>query len=167
MRACLSATILLTFVACGGSGGGTVAPATVPVRLQADALDLGATVHAADLVVRLASDTTETPVLVQASIELPSALALPPTDRLQAIAALPTLDGEALSGRFLVVCGDTQNVVAAPLPRGPLFRLRLVAATPRQHGTFEVRITELRAAAADGTRLPVEAAPTVVPVTLR
>lgn len=167
MHRYLAPAILLSLSACGGGGGGTVAPVTVPVRLQADALDLGPSTSSAELVVRLASETTEAPVLVQATIELPPALTLAAVDRLLPVAALPTLDGEWRDGQFVVICGDAQNAVAAPLPRGPLFRVRLVATSPRQPGTYELRLIELRAAAADGTRLPIDTAPSVVSVTLR
>lgn len=159
---------LLCLSACGGGGGGgTVAPVAVPVRLDAAPLDLGPAVTATELLVRLADDTTEAPALLQVAVELPPALALPASDRLVAATPVPNLDGEPRDGRFVVLCGDARNPDAAALPKGPLFRLRLVTATPRQPGTYELRLVDLEAAAADGRRLPVHTEATVVPVTIR
>lgn len=166
MRCPPSLALLLLLPACGG-GGGTVVPVTTQVRLEAAPLDLGANVSAAELAVALPTDVGAAAVLVRVAVELPPALALAATDRLAAATTLPDLDGELQDGRFVVLCGDARNAGAAPLPKGELFRLRLVTATPRQTGTFEVRLTELQAAAADGTPLPVATTPTVVPVRIR
>ncbi len=159
--------LLLLVPACGGSGGGTVTQVSVPVSLQADALDLGPATSEAELVVRLAGDVAETPVLLQVEVELPPALLLAATNRLLPAASLVTLDGEVHEGRLRVICGDAQNPTAAPLAKGPLFRVRLVAATPRQPGTYAVRLSGLLAATAAGTRVAVATEATVVTVTLR
>lgn len=167
MIRCLALSLLLLVPACGGGGGGTVVPATVPVRLTAAPLDLGPATSEVELVVQIDAATTESPVLLQLAIELPPALAFAASDRLLPSANAATLDGELQGNRLVVLCGDAQNPVANVLAKGPLFRVRLVTATPRQVGTHEVRLIELRAAAADGSRLPTDAAPTIVPVTLR
>ncbi|MBX3464077.1 MAG: hypothetical protein KF830_12965 [Planctomycetes bacterium] len=160
---------LLLFVpACGGGGGGgSTPPAALPVRLAAAPLDVGPATTAVDLVVELADATSIAPVLLQVAIELPPALALAPADRLQAIAGVPDLDGETKDGRFVVLCGDARNPAAAPLAKGPLFRLRLVTSTPRQLGVHQIRLRDLRAADSAGTNLAVDPAPALVAVTVR
>jgi hypothetical protein len=162
----LSFSLLLLVPACGGGGGGTVTPVGAPVRLQATALDLGPATSEAELVVRLA-DTTESPALMRLAVELPPALALAANDRLLPVALLPTLEGEAQGNRLLVLCGDARNPVAGSIPNGALFRVRLVAAVPRQVGTHQIKLVDLQASASDGSRLPVDGAPVLVPVTLR
>jgi len=162
-----SLLVLLVPACGGGGGGGVVTPLTVPVTLQADPLDLGPATSEAELVVQLATDSGQAPVLLQVAVELPPALALAPGTRLLPARSLPTLDGEASSNRLLVLCGDAQNADAAPLGKGPLFRVRLVAASPRQTGTHSVRLTGLLASAADGTPLTVATEPIEVPVRLR
>jgi hypothetical protein len=159
---------LLLLAACGGGGGGDAAPpATQPMRLTATALDLGPATSSAELVVSLPDTPTGSPVLLQVAIELPPALVLAAGAPLQAATNLVHLEGEWHDGRYLVLCGDAQNRIAAPLPTGALFRLRLAAATPRQVGQHEIRLLDLRATDSVGTRLPVATDPLLIPVTVR
>jgi hypothetical protein len=158
--------LLLLCSACGGGGGGGTPPSSNPARLAADDLDLGPQTQSAELVVRL-DDAPVLPTLLQVAIELPSALVLPSADRLIAAAPVVTLDGEMQDERFVVLCGDAQNPDASPMPRGPLFRLRLLTSTPRQPGTHAIRLHEVRAAAEDGTVIATDANPVTVNVTIR
>lgn len=161
-------SFLLLLAACGGGGGGgVVTPVTAPLALTAAPLDLGPATSEVELVVQLATDGGQAPVLLQVAIELPPALTLASGTRLLPARNLPTLDRELTSNQLLVVCGDAQNADAGPLAEGPLFRVRLVAATPRQVGTHAVRLTGLLASAADGSRLTVATEPAVVAVQLR
>ncbi len=159
--------VLLLCAACGGGGGSSeVTPSTAPARLAADDLDLGPATTTAELVVRLA-DAPTLPALLEVAIELPNALTLPADHRLLPAVAVPTLDGDFKDGRFVVVCGDAENPVANLLQRGPLFRLQLVTSTPRQPGTYTIRLHDLRAVASDGKDIEVEGNPTSVNVTVR
>lgn len=164
-RALLSALVLLP--ACGGGSSGPVAPVGTPLRLEADALDLGPATTTAELTVRLAGEPQLSPVALQVAVELPPALLLAAGSKLVPATPLATLDGDVIDGRFLIVCGDAQNVVAAQLAKGPLFRVRLATSTPRQTGTFQVQLTGLRASTAGGEPVAVEATPTVVQVVIR
>ncbi|MBM4063004.1 MAG: hypothetical protein FJ265_18200 [Planctomycetes bacterium] len=155
----------LCLAACGGGGGGGSAVA-VPMRLAASPLDLGPATTAADLEVALADRGSAAPVLLEVAVELPAALAFA-TEPLVALQPAPTLDGGTVAGRYVVVCGDARNKAAQPLQQGPLFRLRLVTASPRQPGTHRITLRNLRAAQQDGSPAPVEATPTAVDVVVR
>ncbi|MGB3965094.1 MAG: hypothetical protein WBO45_00070, partial [Planctomycetota bacterium] len=152
-----------------GGGGGTVTPppASGNARLAADAVEIGSAATVADVTVQLASAPAEGACLLQVAVELPPELTLPANDRLQAAQPLPTLDGDFAAGRFVVLCGDAQNVAAANLALGPLFRLRLTPASPRQPGTYTVRFVGLKASTRDGTAVPADTNPTVVSVIVR
>ncbi|HEX5051440.1 MAG TPA: hypothetical protein VFZ65_06680 [Planctomycetota bacterium] len=168
MPRCPVLLALLLVPACGGSsGGGATPPAAAPARLTAADLDLGPATTSADLVVGLATTTEPAPVLLQFAVELPSALSVAPTDRLQAAVPLATLDGDFKDGRFVVLCGDGQNANASALQVGPLLRLRLVTATPRQPGTYTILLRDLRAATNDGGASAATTEPTSVQVTIR
>ncbi|MGC3970440.1 MAG: hypothetical protein QM775_24825 [Pirellulales bacterium] len=160
---------LLVFAACGG-GGGAVAPLPVSTaaRLAAENVEIAPAATSADVVVRLAAVPAEAPRLLQVAVELPPGLVLPPSDRLQAIAAVSQLDGDFVGERFVIVCGDAQNPAAAPLAAGPLFRLRVAPTTPRAPGSYQLRFTDLRAASRDGqVPVPVAASPTEITVVVR
>ncbi len=168
LRRCSLLSLPCLVVACGGGGAaGTTPPTTLTARLAAAAVDLGPAVQSADIVVQLASSPAEGPSLLEVAIELPPALTLPASDRLQAATALATLDGDFVGNRFVVLCGDAQNPAASTLAVGPLFRLRITPSLPRQVGTFTVRLHNLRAATRTGQPVPVETSPTVVDVTVR
>jgi hypothetical protein len=159
---------LLLLTACGGGGGsGPVAPLNTPLRLEADALDFAPAATTADLTVRLAGEPAQAPVVLQVAVELPPAMTLASGAKLTPARQLATLDGDIVDGRFLIVCGDAENVVAAPLGKGPLFRLRLATSTPRQPGTFAIRLVGLRASAAGGDVVTSETQPLSIPVTIR
>jgi len=155
---------LLLLAACGGGGGGTPVLPSEPTRLLASDLDLGPAVTQGDLLVRLSTVPEPAPVLLQVAIELPPQLTLPVSDRLLAARPLPTLDGDFVGGRFVVVCGDAQNENAAPLLTGDLFRLRLQPTSPRQPGTYTVRLQQVRAASRSGEEVAAE--PSVVSATV-
>src|SRR5689334_7810679 len=161
--------LVLALAACGGGGGATVSQhATAEARLAAANVEIGPAATGVDLEVTLASVPAQPPVLLQVAVELPAGLALPETNRLHAIAPLPDLDGDFAGNRFVVVAGDAHNVAPAPLAVGPLFRLRVVPATPRVPGTYTVHFTELRAASRDGEApVPVTTVPTSVDVVVR
>lgn len=170
LRALSLLAVLCFAVACSGGGGGVslpTPPAAGEARLAADGLEIGPGSTGADLVVSLARAPSSGATLLQVDVELPPQLGLPTSDRLQAARPLATLDGDFTNGRFRVVCGDAQNAAAPPLAVGPLFRLRLVPSSPRQPGTFTLRLNGLRASAADGNAVPVDANPTVVEVVVR
>jgi hypothetical protein len=163
---------LLPVAACGGGGGS--APASVPgataARLAAAAVEIGPAANAhGELEVRLEAVPSDGPCLLELAVDLPPAVTVPATDRLAPAtpAPLPTLDGDFVGAAFHVLCGDAANAAAAPLAVGPLFRLRLVAATPRQPGTHRVRLRPLRAATAPGAAAPFDVAPLDVDVVVR
>ncbi|MEO6595678.1 MAG: hypothetical protein ABIP94_13070 [Planctomycetota bacterium] len=162
--------VLLAFLlvsACGGGGGGPTPPIAAPARLAATDLDLGPATTSAELLVSLATTTVPAPVLLEVAVELPPALTMTANERLLAVAPVATLDGDFVSGRFVVICGDAQNPVAQPLQPGPLFRLRLATAVPRQPGTYTILLRNLRAAASDGSASAAQTEPTSVKVTIR
>lgn len=160
----IPALCLLT--ACGGGGGGGGGPpASLPVRLTAAPLTLASGASAGQLELALAS-TTDTPVLVQFALVLPSALAVAATDALAPAQPLPTLDGERKDDRYVVVCGDARNRSAEPLRSGPLCTVQLQATSPRRPGTYTVLVRDLLAARSDGSAAPVETAPLAVRVAI-
>jgi hypothetical protein len=158
--------VVVALAACGGGGSATVSPqASTEARLAAANVEIGPAATGVDLEVDLVSVPNQPPVLLQVAVELPAGLALPATDRLHAVAPLPDLAGDFKDNRFVVVAGDGHNVGAEPLAVGPLFRLRVVPATPRVPGTYTVRFTDLRAASRDGEApVPVTTVPTSVDV---
>jgi hypothetical protein len=166
-RSC-SPFVLLLAAACGGGGGGTaVVQPTAPARLAVDGATIAATANGADLLVRLAALPSPAPALLELAIELPRELTLPVDGRLAAAVSLATLDGDFHGGRFVVLCGDAQNRDAAPLQVGPLFRLRLQPAAPRQPGTYSVRVSNRRAAGIGGEDLPIDAEAITVQVVVQ
>lgn len=159
--------LLAVAAACGGGGATTTSVVATTASLGADDVEIGTAAASADLLVRLVSVPAEAPCLLEVGVELPAALALPATGRLQAATALPNLDGDFVGDRFVVMCGDAQNAAAGPLAVGPLFRLRLLPSTPRQAGTYTVRLHNLRAATRHGDAVPVAATPAVIQVVVR
>ena len=153
--------------ACGGSSGGTVTPSAQPARLTAAAVEIPANAQTAPLLVSLAGEAQPGPALVEVAVELPPQLTLPADDRLQPARPLVTLDGDFVGNRFVVLCGDGENLAAAALADGPLFRLRLQATSPRQPGDYTVTLRNLRAATAAGDEVEAVGAALVVPVTIR
>ena len=137
-----------------------------PARLTAVDLEIPAAATGAELEVRLAA-VPRPAALLAIEIELPNGLSLPPSDRLVPSTPLVTLDGDWQNQRFVVLCGDAQNVAAAPLPIGPLFRLRLLANTPRTPGTYPVRLLARRASTSGGENVTVDTSPTTVNVIVR
>lgn len=165
-----SSLLLLSVVAaCGGGGGGgtTTPPATGPVRVGAAAIEVPANANTADVLVDVTVDSTPAPVLLELAVEVPNGLSLPATQRLAAVAPLVTLDGDFVNQRFVVLCGDAQNVSAAPLASGPLFRLRIAPSTPRVPGTYTLKLLPRRAASQDGQAVAFDTTPTTVDVVVR
>ncbi len=165
-RATARTSTLLLLAACGGGGGGT-ATVTTPVRLVCDPVELPIGVTDVDLLVELDVPGGAAPVLAQATVQLPAALTVTGSDPLRAAQAVATLDGHLTGDRYAVLVGDARNAAAAPLPKGPLFRLRLTATAPRRPGMHLVQLVDLRAAANDGAPLATGGEPVTVPVTIR
>jgi hypothetical protein len=165
--AALAACAALGAACGGGGGGGGAAPVGDATRLAADAAEIAPAALATELLVRLARSPAVAPTLLELAVVLPPQLVLPAGARLQAAAPLANLDGDVVGNRFVVLCGDAQNEAAAPLAVGPLFRLRLQAASPRQPGEYTVRLESVRAASRTGEALPVDPAPVDVRVTVR
>ncbi len=160
--------LLALAASCGGGGGSVVVtPAGPTASLAAADVEIGPAVAAADVTVRLASSPELAPSLLQVAVALPPQLVLPANDRLQAAVPLATLDGGVVGDRFVVLCGDAHNPGAAPLALGPLFRLRLQPASPRQPGTYTVRFENVRAATRTGEAVPVDPAPVTATVVVR
>jgi len=164
LRAPLVSSLLL-LSACGG-GGGSPSAVSTPIRLSAAALEVAPTATSAELVVQLSEAPAPAPVLIEVAIELPPGLVLT-EDPLQAAQPAPTLDGGLVDGRYRVVCGDARNKSALPLQVGPLFRMRVTTAVPRQVGTYSITLRNLRAAQSNGEAVAVDPNPTVVSVTVR
>jgi len=152
---------LLLLAACGGGGGGG-ATINTSTRLSGIDVEFGPTTTTADLVVSLTNLPSPAPVLLQVVIELPAALAIAPTDPLQAVQAIPTLRGARTGGRYIVVCGDDHNPEGVPLQNGDLFRLRLVTTTPRQVGTHAITLSQLLVAQNNGIQAVADSNPTAV-----
>jgi hypothetical protein len=165
----LPSAALLTCVlsACGGGGGGgPKPPANVEARLDAPSLDLGPATTAAELAVALAFGGAA-PSLLEVAVELPPALVVAEGEPLLAAQPVHTLRGGSHDNHYRIVCGDAATRDGAPLAAGPLFRLRLATATPRQVGTFELVLRDLRAVASDGSAVAAATQPRVVTVTVR
>jgi hypothetical protein len=166
---------LLLLVACalpascgGGGGGSATTPVAADARLAAESIEIGAGAAFADVTVTLASAPAEGTTLLQVDVVLPPQLTLPASERLQPARPLVTLDGDAVDGTFRVICGDASNgATAANLALGPLFRLRIAPALPRQPGTWRVDLRNLRASTRGGAAVPVDTNPTIVDVTVR
>lgn len=150
--------------ACGGGGGGDGAPPVTPsAEFAAAAATIAPAAASGDLVVSLRSTSTSPPALLEVHVELPPELQLASQDRLTAIAPV-SVDGDFHGDRFVVLCGDSTNPSAAPLPVADLFRLRLQPTEPRQPGTYTVTLQGLRAATSAGADVPLAA--TAFPVTV-
>lgn len=164
------ACLLLLPAACGGGGGGGGAAPRLsgPARLAASPVEIPVGAQFVDVLVELAAAPTPLPVLLQVGVDLPTGLALPPTNRLHAATALSTLDGDFVDNQFVILCGDARNADAEPLLPGPLFRLRVTPSVPRTPGVYTLRLQDLRAASPDGkTPIAVETTPTTVEVAVR
>lgn len=122
---------------------------------------------AADVTVTLAQRPEPAPALVQAKVSLPPELRFPQQDRLTSATTLVTLEGNLVGPDFVVVCGDASNQNASPLPSGPLFRVRVAPSSPRVPGTYNVTLSELKAATQDGQDVPLLAETVTVAVTVR
>lgn len=165
MRALLWSS-LLVLAACGGGGGGGSVDVRNPVRLAAAKVEIGGASTGGELAVTLPGAPAGDPALLELTVELPAALQLA-TNPLHADRTLPTLDGNLVDGKFVVVCGDAHNKAAAALTAGGLFRLGFLCTTPRQVGTHSIRLAVRRAAANDGTVVPVDPNPVLVDVVVR
>lgn len=157
----------LTACGGGGGGGGVAPPVVTSSQLDVAPVTIPAGATTAELTVGLRAPHDQAPALLQVEVELPPGLTLPASDRLQAVAAVPTLDGDFANGRFVVLCGDASNQTAAPLTSGPLFRLRLETTLPRQTGTHTVHLRRLLAATSAGETSPVDSAPLAVDVVVQ
>jgi len=157
----------LLLAACGGGGAAVVVPGQTPARLTAAGAEIGPFADSVEVLVQLAAVPADPVGLLQVAIELPPGLTLPATARLRPARDLVTLDGDMVGDRFVVTCGDARNVQAAPLTAGPLFWLRLQPTSPRQPGTWTVRLSGLRAAASAGAAVPAETNPATVAVVVR
>ena len=187
LRGNVLAWLTLALAACGGGGGGgepTVQPAA-PLRLAVDDAEIGAGTDQGEILVRLVSIVdgrtglaeaerqqplvpSVAPTLLEVAVELPSALALPASDRLVPATAVANLDGDFVGSLFVVLCGDAQNDNAAALQPGALFRLRVQPALPRQPGTYTVRFVDLRGASRDGLgNVQADAGPFTATVVVR
>jgi hypothetical protein len=169
MSRTLSCVALAVLAACGGGGGGGNPPPPVNAALALAAADaeIGTGATTTELLVRLVAAPTVAPCLLEAAFELPPQLTMPANDRLAAAVPLVDLDGELDGARFRVLCGDAHNANASPLAVGPLFRLRVQAASPRVPGTYTVALRQVRAATREGVEVPVETAPTLATVIVR
>ncbi|MBL8754182.1 MAG: hypothetical protein JNK15_12850, partial [Planctomycetes bacterium] len=149
--------------------GGAAPPAPVgtETRLQAAPQTIGPAVTTVELVVDLASVPAAEPTLLQVAVELPPQLTFAASNRLLPARTLATLDGDFVDARFVVMCGDAQNVPAAALGLGPLFKLRLQPTSPRVPGTWQVRLHHLRASTRDGQPVAVDPNPAVVDVVVQ
>ena len=133
--------------------------------MTAAPLTIGAGASGANLTVSLTPAGDAEPALIEAHVELPEELRLAPNAPLSAVAPIP-LDGDYTADRFVVLCGDSSNVVASPLPAGPLFRLRVEPATPRTPGTYTVTLHDLRGATSAGAAVSFEPSTLTVQVTV-
>lgn len=158
----------LILVACGGGGGSAATPAAAPsARLEAQPVEMGATMTVADITVALAQRPEPAPTLLEARVTLPPELTFPAQDRLVAATPLVTLEGNLVDNEFIIVCGDASNANATPLPNGSLFRLRVAPSTPRTPGTYTVTLRDLKVASSAGDSVPLAAEAITVAVTIR
>lgn len=163
----LAAGLLLLTSSCGGGGGGSGPAAGNPARLAATGLVLAPTATTGELSVSLADLPATAPVLVQITIELPPALTVAATDPLVAVQPVERLDGNRKGNVYRVVCGDDRNPQGTPLQNGELFRLRLVATTPRQIGDHVILLREPILALSDGAAADTDPNPVTVTATVR
>lgn len=167
MRCVVLLASLLVIPACGGGGGGgSTPPATEPIRLSAAAVEFGPATTTAELTVSLDSIGAVAPALAKVDIELPAGVVLA-AEPLVAAQPLLAWTGAMVDGRYRVVCGDDRNANAVLLQPGPLFRLRLTTAVPRQAGSFTITLRGLQVARANGDDATTDPNPTTVSVTVR
>jgi hypothetical protein len=171
MRSSCSQLVCLVLVACGGGGGDSpTPPVAANASLQVAPVELLASETSKDLVVSLSQAEGTAPALMQMDIELPPELTLPSSNRLTAATPLVTLEGNYANNNnntFAVLCGDASNRNAQALPNGALFRLRLVAASPRSTGSFIVTIKNVRAATSAGESVALANQTLTAAVTIR
>lgn len=138
------------------------------MRIAAEAIEIGPGQSQGELLVRLVGTPAQGPALLEVAVELPSGLVLPAANRLAAATALPTLDGDFVANRYVVLCGDAENSDAAILQPGDLFRLRVQPASPRTAGSYTVRFVSLRGASRNGIDdVLVDSAPLTTTVVVR
>lgn len=174
MRSSWSQLVCLALVACGGGGGGDspTSPVVANASLQVGPVELLAGEASKELIVSLSQAEGSAPALMQMDIELPPELTLPSSNRLTAATPLVTLEGNYANNNnnnntFAVLCGDASNRTAQALPNGALFRLRLVAASPRTKGSFVVTIKNVRAATSAGESVALASQTLTATVTIR
>lgn len=167
MRCVVLLASLLLLPACGGGGGGSsTPPANEPIRLSAAAVEFGPATTTAELTVSLDAVGPVAPALAKVDIELPAGVMLA-TEPLAAAQPLLTWNGAMVDGLYRVVCGDDRNQNPALLQPGPLFRLRLTTAVPRQVGSYTITLRGLQVARANGDDANTDPNPTTVSVTVR
>jgi hypothetical protein len=159
---------VLLLAACGGGGGGGdgTPPVTQSAAFTATTAPIAPSADGTDLIVALRSTASPAPALLQVDVELPPQLQLAQQQRLSAIAPL-SVDGDFDGERFVVLCGDSTNPSADPLPIGDLFRLRVQPSQPRQPGTYTIALRGLRAATSAGADVPLAAQTIPVTVTVQ
>lgn len=154
----------LLLAACGGGSGDRAPAAGVDeVRLAGAPTTIAAAEYDREVAVSLQLPADVRPVVVAATLDVPSALTvLAPGVRPAAALADLELAGDLPTVR--VLAGDASNAQATPLAAGPLFWLRIAPSLPRTPGTHRIAIRGLEAATRDGALLPVAAAPAYVDV---
>lgn len=154
----------LLLAACGGGNGDRAPAAGVDeVRLAGAPTTIAAAEYDREVAVSLQLPADVRPIVVAATLDVPSALTvLAPGVRPAAALADLELAGDLPTVR--VLAGDASNAQATPLAAGPLFWLRIAPSLPRTPGTHRIAIRGLEAATRDGALLPVAAAPAYVDV---
>jgi len=173
---CVLALLLAGCGGGGGGGGGTPPPPPpvgTSVRLVVADVEIPTSATSGEVVFELAEQPEQPTALLQLGVQLPPELTVAPVGgRLRNAGSVVTLDGDFVTDdggvqRFVVLCGDADNLNVQPLQNGALFGLTLQPTTPRQPGTYTVTIDGIRASAADGGRVDVDANPVTLQVTIR
>jgi hypothetical protein len=154
----IQAILVLGLAACGGGGGGASEPGPpvgAAAAFSATAEVLSATQSAGAITLSMAP-TSSAPALIEVHVALPAELRVGQQGALTARAPV-ALEGDFDGNDFVVLCGDTSNAAAPPLPEGALFDLRVEPTEPRTPGTYEVVFRELRAATSAGQPAPLAA----------
>ncbi len=167
----MAATLILGLTACGlaacggggGGGGSAPGPAAGPATAFSATAGVLAPAQAATSITFSMAPSTSEPALLEGHVALPAQLRVSQQGALSTNAAV-LLDGDFDGDDYVVLCGDTSNASAPPLPEGALFDLRIEPTEPRTPGTYEVTFTELRAATSAGAAVPIVA--TSFPVTV-